>query len=343
MRAYESQPRIVIGVSIFLLTLAGAVAAGAQEPINVQVTRRAFLDAYRLEDFERAVEIGLDLVQMSESCRDRFNLACVFALSGDANSALYWLDRAAASGFRKLSYIDDDPDIDIVRKLPGFAMVRDRVADNLTRYLEELLRDAAANPPLMVVPEEARGAGPRPLVIALHGYGDTAANYPALWGPVVKDFGAILAVPSGAEKVGRGWGWGDVEQADVIVRHTLEFIGEKFEVDRARVVLTGFSQGGFMAMALGVRHPDLFVGVIPMAGGYIPDIDAPPVADEDDPRYYFMVGSLDRVADQVRRAASDFEKAGYEVELRVLLGTDHAFPRASTRELRRALRFALGE
>ena len=98
-----------------------------------------------------------------------------------------------------------------------------------------------------------------------------------------------------------------------------------------------------MAMALGSRHPHLFRGVIPMAGGYIPEIDARSAADEGDPRFYFLVGSRDRVVDQVRSAASDFEAAGYEVDLRVLSGTGHSFPRRPSTELSRALRFVLGE
>ena len=128
-----------------------------------------------------------------------------------------------------------------------------------------------------------------------------------------------------------------------IVENQPDYARGEFNVDWDRVVLTGFSQGGFMAMALGTRHPDLFAGVIPMAGGYIPGIDNPAKADGEDPRYYFMVGSRDRSADQVRMAAADFEKAGYDVDLRVLSGIGHTFPRRTTTELRRALAFVLAE
>ena len=96
-----------------------------------------------------------------------------------------------------------------------------------------------------------------------------------------------------------------------------------------------------MAMALGTRHQDLFTGVIPMAGGYIPDIDAPPTADGEDPNFYFLVGSRDKAISQVRRAAADYSEAGYEVKLRVVAGTGHSFPRDTERELSKALRFVL--
>ncbi len=154
--------------------------------------------------------------------------------------------------------------------------------------------------------------------------------------------GAILAVPFGPQRVGDGRGWVGVDEADAVLELTLEEVRKRFRVDEERIVLTGFSQGGFLAMALGVRHRDLFVGVIPMAGGYIPEIDLPPAASDGDPRYYFLVGARDRAVDEVRRAAGDFKAAGYEVKLRVLPGTGHTFPRATKQELGKALRFVLG-
>ncbi|MEJ2581486.1 MAG: alpha/beta fold hydrolase, partial [Acidobacteriota bacterium] len=131
--------------------------------------------------------------------------------------------------------------------------------------------------------------------------------------------------------------------ADFIVQLTLEYVRERFEFDQDRIILGGFSQGGFMAMALSLRYPDRFVGVISMAGPYVPETDSPPPADDGDPRYYFMVGSLDRLFKQVRRAANDFEEAGYETRLRVVPETPHDFPRAARMELGRALRFVLGD
>jgi len=44
----------------------------------------------------------------------------------------------------------------------------------------------------------------------------------------------------------------------------------------------------------------------------------------------------------VRVAADAFEVAGYQVKLRVYPNAGHTFPRDKTRELTKALRFALG-
>jgi len=340
MRVRARWMRGLVVASISMATLAVA----AQEPVNVQATRRDFGSAYRKGDWGRAVDLGFELEKLVQnSSREQYNLACVLALNGEVDAALDWLGRAAGNGFCRIALLDADTDLDAVRDLPGYQIVRNMIEENSRNRHETVYRLAASTPPLTVEPMNVAGDGPRPLIIALHGFGDTAANYPKAWGPVAEDFGAILVVPHGPRRVGNGRGWGNVEEAEAVVEATLEYARKTFEVDWDRVVLTGFSQGGFMAMAIGSRHPDLFAGVIPMAGGYIPEIDAPAKADDDDPRYYFMVGSRDRAVDQVRLAAADFEAAGYEVDLRVLSGIGHTFPRRTTTELRRALRFVLGE
>jgi predicted esterase len=332
--------RGLVVASISMATLAVA----AQEPVNVQAARKDFGDAYRKEDWNRAVDLGYELEKLvPNSFREQYNLACVLALNGEVDAALDWLGKAAANGFCGLSLLDADADLDAVRDLSRYQIVRDMVAENSRHRREKVYQAAASTPPLTVLPEGAAGDRPRPLIIALHGFGDSAANYPQLWGPAAEDFGAILVIPNGPRPVGDGRGWGNLDEADAVVEAALDYAREKFEVDWDRVVLTGFSQGGFMAMSLGTRYPDLFVGVIPMAGGYIPEIDAPAKADDGDPRYYFLVGSRDRVVDEVQLAAADFKAAGYEVDLRVLSGTGHAFPRRTTTELRKALRFVLRE
>jgi phospholipase/carboxylesterase len=344
LRATGFQSRLRTAIVCLLCGVIVSLTAAAQTPVKVQAAQRAFEEAYRQEDWKRAVERGIELARMvPDRPLVQYNLACVLALSGDDEAALDWLGRAAASGFSRLTFLESDSDLDSLRDLPGYASVRDEIAENQRRQRNDVLKIAASNPPLVVVPDDGRDAERRPLIVALHGYGDNPANYPALWGPAAKDIGAIVAVPQGAQAVGEGRGWGDVDEADAILQLALAHVREHYEVDWDRVVLTGFSQGGFIAMALGIRHPHLFIGVIPMAGVYLPEVDALPPARDGDPRYYFLVGTRDRAFDEVRRAATDFEAEGYDIELRTIAGLGHSFPHATKRELEKALRFVLGE
>ena len=96
-----ARSRWSMGVAV-ISTLLATVVLSAKEPVNVQAARRAFEDAYRHENFQRAVEIGLDLVDLVPGWVEQYNLACVFALAGEPGQALHWLERAAQSGFHHL-------------------------------------------------------------------------------------------------------------------------------------------------------------------------------------------------------------------------------------------------
>lgn len=327
----------IVGVA---LLMPAEVIAG--KSVKVQATQRAFDDAYRQGDWTRAIDLGLELVQLlPDHPIVQYNLACIYALNGDRHEALRWLGRAAASGFLQLTHLDADPDLESVRDLPGYDSVRRAIVENHLRRRSQILEAAKMSPPLIVAPKGHDPKSPAPLVIALHGYGDYGENYPDLWGAAAGKLGAILAVPFGARVVGDGRAWGDLDETETIVMLTLDQVEKNFQIDRERIVLTGFSQGGFMAMALGTKHPDIFSGVIPMAGGYIPDIDQPPTANGNEPTFYFMVGSRDNNVSEVRRAAADYKEAGYEVRLRVMAGVGHSFPRDTERELGKALRYVL--
>jgi len=319
-----------------------AIPAFAQQSVKFQATDRAFSEAYRQEDWDLAVDLGYKLVQiLPDRAVPKYNLACIYALKGDSTSSLLWLRRAAEAGFKNLSHLDSDSDLDAVRDLAGYASVRAMVEENKHHHRGEVCEKASATPPIVIAPKNLRPGEKVPVIIALHGFGDHPENYPHIWGGAAAEIGAVLAVPQGLRPVGSGFAWGDLEEAEAILELTMKQVSEWFSVDRDRIVLTGFSQGAFMAMALGTRHQDVFAGVIPVAGGYLPEIDAPPEASSGSPRFYFLVGDLDRAAPQTRRAADDYKKAGYDVRLRVAANVGHTFPRPLNRELGRALEFVL--
>jgi phospholipase/carboxylesterase len=305
----------------------------------------AFNRAYRAGDWHGALEIGLE-IEASTPGRPihRYNLACVAARAGDGDRAVEWLGRAAASGFWRLPQLERDQDLDGIRAHPGFDEAAAAVAGNYRAFRTIVEQRFAATPPLLIMPPDHRVDEPAPVVVALHGHGGRASGYPTLWRRAATRAGAVLVIPQAVRESGPGFTWQDPDEAGLIVDLTLDWVRRQVAVDDGSIVLTGFSEGGFVAMVIGTRQPDRFVGVIPMAGGYLPELDAPPRTHAGRvPRYYFMVGSLDRSADAVRRAADDHRDAGYPTRLRVLPGTGHTFPRDTDRELGRALRFALGD
>lgn len=71
--------------------------------------------------FQRAVQLGHRVGTSS------YNVACAYALQEKKDEALDWLNRAEAAGFDLGSYLDDDDDLDSLRRDPRFKALKARV------------------------------------------------------------------------------------------------------------------------------------------------------------------------------------------------------------------------
>lgn len=336
-------PRRLV-LPILLLTLAAAAGVGSQDPgsDDPAALRAALLEAYRAERWERAVELGEALERVAPNqWRTRFTVACVHARAGSSDAAFEWLARAVESGFYRRRHLAEDRDLDSLRSDPRFAAVKRAVASNWEMYDAWVRERFAAAPPLVVEPKGHDPGRPTGLMVALHGHGGRPDGYPEEWARVTRRSGLLLACPASPHPLGGGFTWAGVEEAELVVDLTLAHVRGGHEVDPGRVLLTGFSQGGFIAYSLGARHPERFAGVIPMACGYQPEVDRPPPAPAGAPPFFFMVGSHDRALDGTRAAADAFREAGYRAELRVYRSTGHTFPVALVPELERALEAVL--
>jgi predicted esterase len=331
-------------VSLAVMRPAVAQTRGGGE---AQRAAEAFHSAYQAKDWSRAIEVGLKLVELAgNNSTHQYNLACAYALNGDADEAAKWLGKAGENGFSQLWLFETDADLNSVREHAGYQAALAAVGRNHQQAVAKLKQKFERQPPLVFLPPRHDPAQPTPLLLLLHGYGGWAREIAVQWRPVAARAGMMLVVPQAVRPVAgtRGYNWGSVDEADTLVQLTLESVKEEFKIDEKRLVITGFSQGAWIAHAVAVRHPQQFCGVIPIAGPYVPDLDAPPKANGAVvPRVYFMCGARDRVLDDMRRAARDFGLAGYDVEFRIYPGVAHAFPRNRDEELRKALRFVLGQ
>jgi len=335
-----------VGCVAVLLIAATSVAA-LQATLHVSdaaVLRTSFLGALAARDWQAAIAAGLELERATGGWwQDRYNLACAYERAGEREAALNWLTQSVAAGLHRVRTIDEDGDLAALRKDPRFVAIRAAVVRNWNAYAVEVRSRFHETPPIVVLPKGYDATRPAPLLIALHGHGGRADGWPVQWREVTERMGVVLAVPQSIHSLGAGFTWGGPDEAELIVDLTLERVRSEVAIDPSLIVLTGFSQGGYMAWAIGLRHPERFVAVIPMAGGFLEGVDVvPPAPVEGAPRYLFMVGSHDRGIGQTRQAAKAFAAAGYRTELRIYRSTGHSFPMALVPELKRALRFALG-
>lgn len=164
---------------------------------------------------------------------------------------------------------------------------------------------------IMYVPASYHPSSPAPLVLMLHGAGQSAEIGIAPFLPLADAAGIVLVAPDS-----RGGTWdflygpygADVAFIDRALAHAFE----RCAIDPARVVIEGFSDGASYALSLGITNGDLFSRVI----AFSPCILAP-AAEVGRPRIFISHGTADRILPIDgcgRRLAARLTNAGYLVD-----------------------------
>ncbi len=244
--------------------------------------------AYREKRYEDAARTFIEVLRRAPGdANSVYNLACCYGLLGAEGQAARFLLAAYRIGFRDLEHVRRDPDFDRVRRSEDFRKAMEVMArseaERKRRAGTALLVTAPVLADVRVVEPAEMEPGKRyPLVIGLHGYGDHGENFAGLFTRrgLVQDF--LFCVPqapyafSSGPRFGYSWTRGVPERrgsgtlslrlSEKYVLAALRAVKREYPVDERRVFLLGFSQGAGMAFSIGMRHPDLFRGVIPVGG-----------------------------------------------------------------------------
>jgi polyhydroxybutyrate depolymerase len=120
------------------------------------------------------------------------------------------------------------------------------------------------------LPHGAAG-GPIPLVIVLHGYSGTGPGMErrTRFSEIADREGFAVAYPNGQLNAQghRSWTGGAPSSPDVaMLRALVDSVNRREPVDRDRVYLAGFSNGGMMTYRAAVAMPELFAAIGVVAG-----------------------------------------------------------------------------
>ncbi|HEX3659617.1 MAG TPA: peptidase [Pirellulales bacterium] len=112
-----------------------------------------------------------------------------------------------------------------------------------------------------------------PTIVTLHGSGSTAEQQIDWWaGPLAADgsrlgqatrHGYIVVAPDWSKAHQKTYGYTGEEHGAVL--NSLRDACRRFSIDTDRVFLSGHSMGGDAAWDIGLAHPDLWAGMIPIA------------------------------------------------------------------------------
>lgn len=134
---------------------------------------------------------------------------------------------------------------------------------------QELKTHEKSIPYLMYLPQEYESKEKWPLMLFLHGRGESKPplSTVAKWGPP-RQFarGEHLPYIVISPQCPTNENWSQPAQQQLLV-NLLDHVNEKYKVDKDRVYLTGLSMGGYGSWRLAADHPQRFAAVVPVCGG----------------------------------------------------------------------------
>jgi len=167
------------------------------------------------------------------------------------------------------------------------------------------------------IPQNYSPSKPVPLVLALHfGGGPNGAGASVLAilvRPALEELGAIIVAP---DSVLGQW---DSPQNDRAVNLLLDGVLSSYNIDKKKIVVTGFSMGGAGTWHFAGKYPDRFSAAIPISGRPTPSAAGWTVP-------VFAVHSRDDEVVPIGPAEAriaELKKAGVRAEIVVLTGISH--------------------
>lgn len=273
-------------------------------PDPIRELQDRFRAAYENEDWPRAIEIGTQLAcTLRDEGGSAYNLAGADARSGDATDALSWLESSAAAGFSKSRLLATDADLDSVRREERFTQVTARVEANRLANFEWFTARARKANPLVKLHENYDPANPAPSIVALHGRGTNGRDITRVWREVARQRGALLVAPDALRSFADDLKRRYVDESVWLATQTVTGTIEKHTADDGKILLTGFSQGAYVAMIARPRRLERYCGLVLVSGFSDPeDSTMPSLNQKSSLRVQSLTGSNDPSAPSYRRA-----------------------------------------
>jgi phospholipase/carboxylesterase len=215
----------------------------------------------------------------------------------------------------------------LVALLPAPAAARGGRAEPLP-YLEIVTGGASADAEL-------------PLIIALHGRGDTAEAFASLFRGLTVPARVAILRPPHAWNGGQAWfmeALAHVNNRPAIAAELLQLADRVVATadairgarrTRGRPIVIGFSQGGMLTWAVAVAHPRAIGAAFPIAGFLFPEMLGKTRVDARAmPPIVAFHGDADPLVpvEEDRKGVQALAKHGVHAELRVFPGVRHEIP-----------------
>jgi len=266
-----------------LLSLLGLISIQAYAQFNMEEAEKTYTqadEAYEAKNFKQAG----DLYAQSFKTADpesrlaqfaSFNAGCAYSLAKNKRNAIRYAAKAYEKGMLQF---ESDKDYDYVKNNRKFKKIVEAANTEI-----ETLKKKTSLIPTTYFPSKYNKEEAAPLMVLLHGYGGNPANIIELYKPLAEHREVVLMACRASEIQSRNSFYWDFENRIAIdkIRRDIESVAKRFNIDKDKIVLSGFSQGGYLCYDFGLKNADLFKGLLPVAGSIPKNISLSPTAKKD--------------------------------------------------------------
>jgi predicted peptidase len=159
--------------------------------------------------------------------------------------------------------------------LIGAALLPARAEDKpKTGFIDKTFKnaDGTTSPYVVFVPKDYDGTKEYPVILFLHGSGETKGDKSGKMPVQVgigtaikkreKDFPFIVVIPQSEKRT-----WGASSDDGKRALAILDEVEKEYKIDVKRQYLTGLSMGGFGTWSIAAAHPDRWAAIVPICGG----------------------------------------------------------------------------
>jgi predicted esterase/predicted RNA-binding Zn-ribbon protein involved in translation (DUF1610 family) len=251
-----------------------------------------------------------------------YQLTCNYVLAGRDDDALATFRSVVKAGFSNFTMAVEDEELGFLRDLPEFAVHMKTIH---RRCID--LGDSDTGQAVAFRPAGDAAESGWPVMLLLHGYGDTNEAYFDSARKWVELGFLTVALPGSVPMGDDRFQWsGSAETTRRDLKAVLDASSLASLIDRKQVFLLGFSQGAMHSLIVAAGHPDEFAGVIALSpGGQLSSFMARPEFTQGDGHLMLVYGSEEPHGRFVTPLSTACRDAGWKFSSRMHTG-DHHFP-----------------
>ena len=280
-------------------------------------------------------------------------IGCLQSRLGESEEALQMLEKASKDG---IWWPDQallmEPDLESLQNRPEFKAI---IAESQRLKQRALLK---AKPGVMVLtPRNFSPEERHPLIIALTPRVGHPGEFAENWNGA-RNQGFLLAVPHSSQPISsEEYCWDNPERSEHEVAWAYKQVRDKYNVDPAKVIVAGFSQGAALAMYLTLNRTFPCRGFITVAASDWVAPEDKPASQRDHPSEAFasfirakdvrglkgviIMGNEDAFLPKIKTLLEGMVERGFNCKIDVVQSLGHEFPVDFERRLESATNFLL--